>query len=341
MDAAINFEGASLKQWQEKINKDLKTISFNDLDWEWMEKNTISAFITAENTPEGATILNHAADNDWRTGFIVPNKTDVDFLSNTVKKALHHGANSIGILENQIPFIDQILNQVDWQFVELNIFVSKEESVQVLFEQLDALCQQKSMDKLAIKGTLFSTFSTTVNEAYKGLKSHGITSNNETPDAQLTDLIAKAKLLLDEANASEVNEKLVFGIRANHHFFLNISKIRALKIIWKNIMAAYNLEIMPPIHFFVEDKNSAIDSEKFIAPNDALMSGIIGGAHTIYIPEFDNEQYLKSYLEAHSIFKMESYMDKVIDPAAGSYLVESLTSKLCDLVWAQLKEMKV
>ena len=38
------------------------------------------------------------------------------------------------------------------------------------------------------------------------------------------------------------------------------------------------------------------------------------------------------------LLKMESYLDRVVDPAAGSYYIEELTIRMVEHCWKQLQE---
>ena len=69
------------------------------------------------------------------------------------------------------------------------------------------------------------------------------------------------------------------------------------------------------------------------------MSAITGGCNGLTIAPFDNYSHQshtfseRIALNISNILDNESYVSKVADPAAGSYLLEDITSKLVDASW--------
>lgn len=76
------------------------------------------------------------------------------------------------------------------------------------------------------------------------------------------------------------------------------------------------------------------------------MSAIIGGCDALSIKAYD-ETYQESddfsrriARNISTILKEESYFDKVVDPSAGSYFIESLTFQLAEEAFNILKEIE-
>ena len=76
------------------------------------------------------------------------------------------------------------------------------------------------------------------------------------------------------------------------------------------------------------------------------MSAVIGGTNRLYIYPSDSFKNKKETLNAQRIalntqylMQLESYLDKVQDPAAGSYYLEKLTDDLAQAVWKKFKEI--
>ena len=69
------------------------------------------------------------------------------------------------------------------------------------------------------------------------------------------------------------------------------------------------------------------------------MSSIIGGCNTLIIESHeDSEQMRGVSTQISNILKEEAYLDKVNDPGAGSYYIESLTHQLITSTWNQFTE---
>ncbi len=154
------------------------------------------------------------------------------------------------------------------------------------------------------------------------------------------------------AQATEQNisiDKLVSKIRFNFavgsNYFLEIAKLRAARYLWAKILEAYN----------IRSKNNAImnihsETEKFnktvydpyvnmLRTTTEAMSSIIGGTDSLTVLPF-NECFDKSSNFSERIarnqqmlLKRESYFDKVADPSAGSYYIETLTEEIIEKTW--------
>ena len=75
------------------------------------------------------------------------------------------------------------------------------------------------------------------------------------------------------------------------------------------------------------------------------MSGIIGGADLLYteireIEDKKQEKFLKRIARnVQNILMLESFMDKVHDPSAGSMYIERLTGELVDKSWKRFQNI--
>jgi methylmalonyl-CoA mutase len=74
------------------------------------------------------------------------------------------------------------------------------------------------------------------------------------------------------------------------------------------------------------------------------MAGILGGGNSIWVKptEGKNASILEKRIARNisSILKEESYLDKVMDPAAGSYYLESLQNEIEKEVITSLQELE-
>ena len=77
------------------------------------------------------------------------------------------------------------------------------------------------------------------------------------------------------------------------------------------------------------------------------MAAAIGGADLIYVLPADYQQKGESTSFSRRIarnvqhlLQMESHLDQVIDPAAGSYYIERLTRHLCEEAWQEFQHIE-
>ena len=147
-----------------------------------------------------------------------------------------------------------------------------------------------------------------------------------------------------------VNAQMQFSIAVGTSYFGEIAKIRALRLLWGRILENYSLDpsLMPPVvaHFSLESLEED-PLQNMIRAATQAMSAVIGGVDRLYIPpanagvpEPPTPFTRRVARNVHHILKMESFLDRVADPGAGSYYIEKLTDTLAESAWSQLQEIE-
>ncbi len=164
------------------------------------------------------------------------------------------------------------------------------------------------------------------------LKTCVISSDSTSVTQQLTQIASKAQELVKYKNQLNF---ILFKLEIGTNYFLEIAKIRALRIIITQVLATKNIKInAADIEILAVSntwKNSDLEPhENILKGSSAAMAAIIGGCNSLYIaPESKNEKLSnRTTRNISSILKEESFFNKVVDPAAGSYYIEHLTNNL-------------
>ncbi|MEA5460563.1 methylmalonyl-CoA mutase family protein [Arcicella sp. LKC2W] len=161
------------------------------------------------------------------------------------------------------------------------------------------------------------------------------------------------KISEQNIDLQEIVQKIEFSISVGTNYFGEIAKIRALKFLWKKILTeGYGLSDEKKSGISLHCETSSFYNSS-ITPNTNMlratteaMSAIIGGCDALSIRAYD-----ESYQETDdfsrriarnisTILKEESYFDKVVDPSAGSYFIESLTFQLAEEAFNILKTVE-
>lgn len=163
--------------------------------------------------------------------------------------------------------------------------------------------------------------------------------------AELSELIYSIKDNGLEVNATDIGFHLELGT----HYFMEIAKFRALRSLVKEVFKAYGLE-QTEIHIHAETDYrhlTVYDPEvNLLRTTTQAMSAVLGGCNSLRVRPFDaayaNANDFSSRLARNIqlILKGESYMDKVADPAAGSYFIETLTQGLQEKAWEIFQEIE-
>ena len=145
----------------------------------------------------------------------------------------------------------------------------------------------------------------------------------------------------------EVAPRLTFAFCTGSNYFMEIAKLRAARMLWAQIVAQYQPVREESAAAFIHSSASAWNKSIYdpyvnlLRSTTETMSAAIGGANSIHVNNFD-EAYRKpdefgSRIARNQqiILKEESFMDKIVDPAAGSYYIENLTDSIARYAWDQ------
>ncbi|MDP4292043.1 MAG: methylmalonyl-CoA mutase family protein [Bacteroidota bacterium] len=138
---------------------------------------------------------------------------------------------------------------------------------------------------------------------------------------------------------------LCLGIGSN--YFMEIAKIRAARYLWARIIEQYKPVSEEARKVYIHC-NTSIWNKTIYDPyvnllrsTTEVMSAAIAGADSITAMPFDiaykdsDEFSQRIARNQQVILKEEAYLDKTVDPAAGSYYLESLTDALIADAWKQ------
>jgi len=141
---------------------------------------------------------------------------------------------------------------------------------------------------------------------------------------EIAQTLAKGNAALVELNQqglalNQYHTQIQFSISVGDSYFVNIAKIRALKVGWQQILAAWKITspAIPNIEAHLTTATQT-DNENYnkIKATTQAMAAVIGGANRLYI-----------------------YLDRVVDPAAGSYYIENLTNQLAEAAWKEFQSL--
>ncbi|MGC8956591.1 MAG: methylmalonyl-CoA mutase family protein [Candidatus Kapaibacteriota bacterium] len=144
-------------------------------------------------------------------------------------------------------------------------------------------------------------------------------------------------LLQKKVDINDVLDKFILKISVGSDIFLNLAKLRALRILWAKIaeyLGQNNVSI--PIYAITSRRNkSRLDVYVNMLRNTSeTFTAILGTADFIEVTPFDyfssptNEFSYRNARNTQLVLKDEHNLCDVIDPAGGSWLLESLTFEI-------------
>ena len=144
---------------------------------------------------------------------------------------------------------------------------------------------------------------------------------------------------------SDVAKNMVFNFATGSNYFMEIAKIRAARLLWSKVVEQYNPCCDCCYKVFINATSSTWNKSVFdpyvnmLRTTTETMSAAIAGVDSITTQPFDiayKESDDFGYRIARNqqlLLKEESYMDKIVDPAAGSYYIENLTNSIAQYAW--------
>lgn len=153
--------------------------------------------------------------------------------------------------------------------------------------------------------------------------------------------------LLTEAGleASAVASRVKFNMGVSSNYFMELAKFRAARMMWAQIVAQYSPADKEACKMMCHAVTSRFNQTVYDAHVNLLrsqtesMSAALAGVDSITTTPFDvpykNPDEFSERIARNQqlLLKEESHLDKVVDPAGGSYYVETLTVSLAAEAW--------
>jgi len=161
-------------------------------------------------------------------------------------------------------------------------------------------------------------------------------------------------------------KKIKFDIAIGGNYFFEIAKIRAARMLWAKIVEAYKPAQQTEccckeagkdhfaesakmnIHAITSTWNKTVYDPhvNLLRTQTEAMSAVLGGANSITVLPFNvayeqpTEFSERIARNQQILLSEEAYMDKIVDPAAGSYYIEQLTDMVAEKAWSIFLEVQ-
>lgn len=137
--------------------------------------------------------------------------------------------------------------------------------------------------------------------------------------------------------------KFNFGISSN--YFMEIAKFRAARLLWAQIVNEYKPSCPCACQMIAHAETSHFNLTLFDAHVNLLrtqteaMSAALAGVNSITVTPFDqayenpNDFSERIARNQQLLLKEEAHLNRIVDPAAGSYYIENLTVSIAKQAW--------
>ncbi|MCM3566685.1 methylmalonyl-CoA mutase subunit beta [Neobacillus mesonae] len=172
----------------------------------------------------------------------------------------------------------------------------------------------------------------------------GANAVQELAIAAATGVFYLDKLLEAEVNLEKALSKMIFQFSIGSNFFMELAKIRAARLLWNRITELYGAEekargmqISAETSRFTKTIH---DPEvNLLRSGNEAFAAVLGGVQYLHVEPFDGITGSSPFSERIArnmqlILKEEAHLQKVADPAGGSWYIETLTDELAEKAWA-------
>jgi methylmalonyl-CoA mutase len=330
--------------------------------------------------------LNHTNPQEGPRSWIIYEKIMVDGEKKADKEAqrsLHSGGNGIHFIieKSNIPDFESLLSSVAPNINPIK-FTLNGNVFEFLTNYLEAIDNNLSIEKTDIQGGL--NYDPLMNYTMNGeldedeiialgecikltrnindfrpITINGVHFHNAGADAAqeiafvLSAAVEYIERFADQGiSIEEFLSGFEFSLGVGTNYFMEIAKIKALRVLFHNIITLYKVRNFEPGSIQVHSESSVWTKTIYdpyvnmLRNTTEAMSALLGGCNSLSISAFDEIFNMPSDFSKRisrnisNLLKEESYFDKVSDPSAGSYYIEELTDKLVESGLEIFKELE-
>ena len=143
---------------------------------------------------------------------------------------------------------------------------------------------------------------------------------------------------------AEVAARIKFNMGVSSNYFMEIAKFRSARMLWAQIVKQYGVAdelCKMAVHAETSRFNQTVYDAyvNLLRSQTECMSAALAGVDSITVTPFDtpyktpDEFSERIARNQQFLLKEESHLDKVVDPAGGSYYVETLTVAIAEQAW--------
>lgn len=145
--------------------------------------------------------------------------------------------------------------------------------------------------------------------------------------------------------------RLSFFWAVGMNFYLEVAKMRAARLLWCRIMKGFHAKNPKSLMLRTHSQTSGWSLTEQDPYNNVVrttieaMAAVFGGTQSLHTNALDEAIALPTEFSARIarntqlIIQEETHITNVIDPWAGSYMMEKLTQEMADKAWAIIEEV--
>lgn len=356
-----NFRQANKELWRQTASKEIENKDpFEILAWQNSDNISFSPYYESADNDQ-LTFLNNFQDivaengydntNHWLNlprVFASPeneaNKFALDHLQN--------GADGVFFIVTSQTDPEKLLDQIEWEHCHL---LFKSSATDFYSKTLPDFIRKKNPDTNRIEGALFWETLPKKEEVKfylentSKVKSLGVVLSSQPAVVSIADTLTSAVNLIEDLqnhySVDKIISSIAFSVPIDTKFLDSIVKLRALRLLWYQVVRAYGVENYDPSHLRIHAHAGEWINQKYephgnmIKATTAAMSSILGGCSALTVEEQDTKNGMMRRIARNvsSILKDESHFNKVNNPLAGTYTIDVMVNEVAKKAWEQFQ----
>ncbi|HEY8400650.1 MAG TPA: methylmalonyl-CoA mutase family protein [Cytophagaceae bacterium] len=363
------FPQVSSEEWHQKILSEMKGKELPS----YIRDLNFKPFYTSEDINSSDSYYINKPSSDWAVRELIK-ADDVATAIRLSKTAIDSGVQELLLEYTEKPVVEnvkQLLDNIPLKDIAVHFNIS--DAPEVIINTLKEKIKEDKLRRYEVKGSLsldpigywilndllkyrqFDQLAELVNSTgeipnfkFITINSHPFHNLGLPAIKELAFSLSAAVEYIEqlkerECRPEDVIQSIQFSISVGKHYFMEISKLRALRLLWPNILKAYNINSDIPL---IINARTSFYSKSLIDPyvniihnTTEAMAAISGGCDSLTVIPFDEDLAepgeFSSRISRNTsyILKEEAYFNKVADPTAGSYFIETLTNILAREIW--------
>lgn len=352
-----DFNPVSAKAWKQKIQVDLKGAEYNKtLVSKTLEGIHIKPFYHNDDGIAATEIPGTPSTWSITQGVFID---DAAIANNIATQAIEKGAEAI-LFGAEKPFdIPSVFKDypytkagIYFDFNFLDIDFIKELSLYLSGHKAEFYLNVDPIGKLAKEGNWYKSQKEDFNalQRFSQIKNtiSVDTTNYQNAGANMVQQLAYALAHANEYLNNKPTDSITFKIAAGTHYFFEIAKIRALRILYASLAKEYNCSQTCHVIAQPSRRNKTLYDYNInmLRSTTEGMSSVLGGADAVCNMPYDvlyhksNEFGERISRNQLLILKAESYFDVVNNPADGAYYIECVTQELASKALELFKQIE-
>jgi methylmalonyl-CoA mutase len=349
------FSPSSKKDWEKTATQEMQGKNpFEILSWRGNDGILFLPYYDSEDLAHLDFLkgFQMPAADPHRWTNLPPIQTSNDITANTL--ALNHLSFGVdGILfdvrKQHNVNCTRLLRDILWPHCTLSFKVDQDNFIHDLTTVI-----KNNFEPEAIDGALFWESIPKNNsvefylKACRNLKSLGLTVPETTPAHEIASALIGGVQIAEAFKTTAPDNlfsHIAFSMPANALLIETVAKLKALRMLWFQVVQAYGIKDYKPSDLHIHVYSSRV-ADGVYGPHENMLKGtfaaigaVAGGCNSLSVESEAQPPFVPRHARNISaVLREESFFGHAADPFAGSYAVESITNAIAEKAWSMFQE---